>query len=251
MPAPWSIIRILSCRGVDAPTNDLQPLYLDQWLEAESDDRYQRISSRKAEAIWPAPTTQLKLNPLLTKTSPFSSCGPMRWNTLNTPDAAEITDPTLRPSRDLLFNQPATSPPVQKIRLLVAIPRLIMAIGLPIINPTGVTTSAVLTHVHEWLLEPVDPVQWSKYTPRGQQKVMLQHKLNRRMAGTRLPLNAVANLDCMDGRHFFRGLDPNPPAVAGSAQALEVWDREDREQEGWPAYHTKVYFVVLEHTPYG
>ncbi|KAG9047461.1 hypothetical protein FS837_002175 [Tulasnella sp. UAMH 9824] len=248
MPAPWSIIRVLSCRQVDAP--NLHPSDLDQWLEAESNDRYQKLSSRKAETIWPAPATPLKLNPLITHTSPFSSCGPIRWNTLNTPDTAEITAPTLRTSRAILFDQAATSPPVQRIRLLISIPRLIMTIGLPIVNPAGVTTSAVLSRLHDWLSEPVDETQWSKFTPRGQQAVMKQQKLNRRMVGTRLPLNVVVNLDCMDGRHFFRGLDAKP-RTAVSEQALAEWDREDWTNEGWPAYYTKVYFVLLEQTPYG
>lgn len=249
MPTPWTILRVLSCRHVDVPNVEL-PSDLDQWLEAESHRRPQRKSGRDANSVWPAPTTPPILNPLLKHLSPFSSCGPMRWNTINPPEAAEITDLTLRPSRDALFEQAATSPPVQKIRLLITIPRLIMTIGLPIVDPNGISTLAVLTRLHEWLLEPVDQAQWSKFTQRGEQAVMKQHRLNRRMVGTRLPLNEVVNLDCMDGRHFFRGLDMKS-GIAISEGALAEWERDEWENEGWPAYNTQVYFVLLEQTPYG
>ncbi|KAG8992584.1 hypothetical protein FRB90_000960 [Tulasnella sp. 427] len=273
MTAARSIIRALCCRQVAVDSTAEDPSDLDRWLEAEARERsfrvydlkrqgipspFDRQTEVKAEpiyghpsAVWPAPTTDLKLNPLLTHTSSFSSCGPIRWNIVNDPYAAEITDPTLRPSRETLFNQPATCHPVQKIRLLITIPRLVMTIGLPIVDPSGITTSTILTRLHVWLLQPVDQTQWSsKFTERGRQAVMKQQRWNRRMFGALLPLSEVLNLDCLDGRHFFKGLHAQSK-IGVSAEALEGWERDDWENEGWPAYHTKVYFVLLEQTPYG
>ncbi|KAG8980723.1 hypothetical protein FRB90_007525 [Tulasnella sp. 427] len=239
------------CRQVAVVSTADDPSDLDKWLEAEAQERSFRVYDLKRQAVWPAPTTYLKLNPILTHTSPFSSCGPIRWNIVNDPYAAEITDPTLRPSRETLFNQPATCPPVQKIRLLITIPRLVMTIGLPIVDPNGITTSTILTRLHDWLLEPVDQTQWwSKFTERGRQAVVKQQRWNRRTFGAMLPLSEVLNLDCLDGRHFFKGLHAQSK-IGVSAEALEGWERDDWENEGWPPYHTKVYFVLLEQTPYG